>query len=136
MPKSERFRYFEEGTDPLVLLIYSLALRISLIKLSIASLQPGLTPEILRTDSRLFVRCRKGLRLHGAVISDRVRDELCFILERCRMRIIAERLGSHRQITSFRRREGAFLLKTPDLAIPDLDAPRSFTLIGHRHEDC
>ena len=36
MPKSERFRYFEEGTDPLVLLIYSLALRISLIKLSIA----------------------------------------------------------------------------------------------------
>ena len=32
-------------------------------------------------------------------------------------------------MTSFRRHEGAFLLKTPDLVIPDLDAPRSFTLI-------
>ena len=51
------------------------------------------------------------------------------------MRIIAERLGSHRQITSFRRREGAFLLKTPDLAIPDLDAPRSFTLIDMKIVD-
>ena len=89
------------------------------------SFQPGLTLEPLGTDARHFARCRKGLRLHGAV-SDRVRDEPCFILERCRTRIIAERLGSHRQMPSFRRREGAFLLKTPDLVIPDLDGPPLF----------
>ena len=52
-----------------------------------------------------------------------------FSLQRCRIRLIVERPGSHRQMTSFRRREGAFLLKTLVLAIPNLDAPRSFTLI-------
>tara|TARA_B100000524_G_scaffold62689_1_gene28987 strand:+ start:599 stop:949 length:351 start_codon:yes stop_codon:yes gene_type:complete len=82
----------------------------------------------LGTDARHFVRCRKALRLHGAV-SDKVRDELCFILERCGIRTIAERALSHRQMTSFRQREGAFLLKTPDLVVPDLDAPRSFTIV-------
>ena len=35
----------------------------------------------------------------------------------------------HRQTTSFRRREGAFLPETPDLVIHELDGPRSFTLI-------
>ena len=74
------------------------------------------------------MRCRKGLRLHGAV-SDKVRDELCFILERCGIRTIAERPGSHRQMTSFRQREGPFFLKTPDLVLPDLDAPRAFTIV-------
>ena len=59
-----------------------------------------------------------------AVNSDKGRDELCFILERCGIRTIAERLLSHRQITSCRQREGAFLLKTPDLVLPGLDAPR------------
>jgi len=29
---------------------------------------------------------------------------------------------------SFRQREGAFLLKTPDLILPCFDAPRSFTI--------
>ena len=32
-------------------------------------------------------------------------------------------------MTSFRQREDAVLLKQPDLVIPDLDAPRSCTLI-------
>ena len=82
----------------------------------------------LGTDARHFVRCRKGLRLHGAV-SDRVRDELCFILERCRIRTIAERSGSHRQMASFRQLEGSGLLKAPDLVILDLHAPRSFTIV-------
>ena len=83
----------------------------------------------LRADAGHFVCCREGLRLHGAV-SDRVRDELYFsILERCRVRTIAERRGSHRQMRSLRQREGSFLLKTLDLVMPDLDAPRSFTSI-------
>ena len=30
---------------------------------------------------------------------------------------------------SFRQREGAFLLKTPDLVLPCIDAPRSFTIV-------
>ena len=92
------------------------------------SFQPGLTRVPLGTDARHFVRCRKGLRLHGAV-SDKVRDELCFILERCGIRTIAERALSQRQMTSFRQREGAFLLKSPDLVVPDLYAPRSFTIV-------
>ena len=33
-------------------------------------------------------------------------------------------------MTSVRQHEGAFLLlKTPDLVLPDLDAPRSFTIV-------
>ena len=42
---------------------------------------------------------------------------------------IAERPLSHRQMTSFRQREGAFLLKTPDLVLADFDAPRSITIV-------
>ena len=75
-----------------------------------------------------YVHCHKGLRLHGAV-SDKVRDELCFIVERCGIRLIAERPKSHRQMLSFRQREGAFLLKTPDLVLPCFDASRSFTIV-------
>ena len=45
------------------------------------------------------------------------------------MRVIAERPGSHRQMSSFMLREGSFLLKQPDIIIPDLDGPRSFALI-------
>ena len=92
------------------------------------SFQPGLDRVSLGTDARHFVHCRKGHRLHGAV-SDKVRDELCFILERCGIRTIAEHPLSHRQMTSFGQREGALLLKTPDLVLADFDAPRSFTIV-------
>ena len=92
------------------------------------SFQPSLDRVPLGSDGRHFVHCRKGLRLHGAV-SDKARDELCFVLERCGIRTIAERPLSHRQMTSFRQRESAFLLKTPDLVLADFDAPRSFTII-------
>ena len=40
----------------------------------------------LGDDARHFVRCPKGLRLHS-IVSDRVRDELAYILERCNIRI-------------------------------------------------
>ena len=43
--------------------------------------------------------------------------------------MIAERPQSHRQMLSFRQREGASLLKTPDLVIPCFDAPRSYTIV-------
>jgi hypothetical protein len=64
-------------------------------------------------------------------VSVRVRDELAYILERCNIRIIAERPGSHRhwQMSSFMLRGGSFLLKQPDIIVPDLDGPRSFTLV-------
>jgi len=62
-------------------------------------------------------------------VSDKVRDELCFVLKRCGIRVIAERPSSHRQMSSFRQREGACLLKTPDLVLQDFHAPRSFTII-------
>jgi hypothetical protein len=32
-------------------------------------------------------------------------------------------------MTSFGQREGALLLKTPDLVLADFDAPRSFTIV-------
>ena len=57
-----------------------------------------------------------------------MRDELFYVLERCNIRIIAEQLGSHRQISSFMHRKGSFLLKQPDLIVPDLDGPRYFIL--------
>ena len=85
---------------------------------------PALQP--LGEEARHYVRCPKGLRLHNPV-SDRVRDELAHILERCNTRIIAERPGPHRQMSSFMLREGSFFLKQPDIIVPDLDGPRSFT---------
>ena len=82
----------------------------------------------LGEDAQHFVGCPKGLRLHSAV-SDRVKDELAYILERCNIRVIAERPGSHRQMSSFMLHEGSSLLKQLDIIIPDLDGPRWFTLI-------
>jgi len=131
MPKAGRFRYLEQETDPLSARAADLlACPPHLIGKDClsCSFQPGLDRVPLGTDARHYVHCRKGLRLHGAV-SDRVRDELCFILERCGIRSIAERPQSHRQMLSFRQREGAFLLKTPDLVLPCFDAPRSFTIV-------
>ena len=85
----------------------------------------------LGTDARHFVRCRKAAPPPWccAAVSDKVRNELSFILERCGIRTIAERPQSHRQMTSFRQREGAFLLKTSDLVLPCFGAPRSFTIV-------
>ena len=103
-------------------LIYSLALHISLIKTAYRALSNQVLtvyPSELTRVTTHYVDCRKGLRLHGAV-SDKVRDELCFILERCGIRLVAERPGSHRQMLSFRQREGAFLMKTPDLILSPL----------------
>ena len=131
IPKVERFRYFEQGTDPISTRATDLlACPPHLLGKNClsCSFQPGLDRVPLGADGRHFVHCRKGLRLHGAV-SDKVRDELCFILERCGVRVVAERPSSHRQMSSFRQREGAFLLKTPDLVLQDFHAPRSFTLI-------
>jgi len=134
MPKAGRFRYLEQGTDPISARAADLLAcppRISLIKTAYrAPSNQVLTvyPSEVGTDARHFVHCLKGLRLHGA-ISDKVRDELCFILERCGIRTIAERPQSHRQMTSFRQREGAFLLKTSDLVLPCFGAPRSFTIV-------
>jgi len=131
IPKVERFRYFEQGTDPISARAADLlACPPHLLGKNClsCSFQPGLDRVPLGTDGRHFVHCRKGLRLHGAV-SDKVRDELCYILERCGVRVVAERPSSHRQMSSFRQREGACLLKTPDLVLQDFHAPRSFTLI-------
>jgi hypothetical protein len=73
--------------------------------------------------------CRSSSIPSSRAVSDKVRDELCFILERCGIRTIAEHPLSHRQMTSFGQREGALLLKTPDLVLADFDAPRSFTIV-------
>ena len=90
----------EPTRSQLVLLMCSLALHISLIKMSMVIFQPGLTQVPLGTDARYLVRCHKGLHLYGAV-SDKVRDELCFILERCRSGTTAERPSSHSRWHAF-----------------------------------
>ena len=134
MPKSDRFRFLDSGIDPISAIgqqIYSqapLAFSIRTASLAPITLLPSRSPVPIGEDARHFVRCPKGLRLHSTV-SDRVRDELAYILERCNIRVIAERPGSHRQMSSFMLREGSSLLKQPDIIIPDLDGPRSFTLI-------
>ena len=131
MPKSDRFRFLDSGIDPISARAADLlACPPHLLHKNCLSCSyhpsPALQP--LGEDARHFVRCPKGLRLHSTV-SDRVRDELAYILERCNIRVIAERPGSHRQMSSFMLREGSSLLKQPDIIIPDLDGPRSFTLI-------
>ena len=129
MPKAGRFHYLEPATDPISARAADLlACPPHLLDIDCLFFQPGLDRVPLGSDARHYVHCRKGLRLHGAV-SDKVRDELCFILERCGIRLVAERPGSHRQMLSFRQREGAFLLKTPDLILPGFDGTRTFTLV-------
>ena len=117
--------------------ICSLAPHISLIKTAYRAPSNQVSTEFpsepMRVTSCAAVKGSVSMVL--SVNSDKVRDELCFILERCGIRTIAERLLSHRQITSFRQREGAFLLKTPDLVLPDLDAPRSSTIVDIKSVD-
>jgi len=131
MLKSDRFRFLDSGIDPISAratdLLASPPHLLHMNCLS-CSYHTSLDLQPLGEDARHFVRCPKGLGLHSTV-SDRVRDELAYISERCDIRVIAERPGSHRQMSSFMLREGSSLLKQPDIIIPDLDGPRSFTLI-------
>ena len=62
-------------------------------------------------------------------VSDRVRDVLVDLLVAAGLSVIAERPGSHRQMTTFRAAEGLALLKSPDLAHVGFDGPGSFTLV-------
>ena len=101
MPKSERFRYFEQGTDPISARAADLlACPPHLVDKNclLCPFQPGLTLVPLGTDARHFVRCRKAAPPPWccAAVSDKVRNELSFILERCGIRTIAERPSSHR----------------------------------------
>ena len=131
MPKSVRFRFLDSGIDPISARAADLlACPPHLLHKHCLSCSYHTSPALqpLGDDARHFVNCPKGLRLHSTV-SDRVRDELAYILERCNIRVIAERPGSHQQMSSFMLREGSSLLKQPDIIIPDLDGPRSFTLI-------
>ena len=93
MPKAGRFHYLEPGTDPISARAADLlACPPHLLDKDCLFFQPGLDRVPLGTDARHYVHCRKGLvtcglRLRGAV-SDKVRDELCFILERCGIRTV------------------------------------------------
>ena len=130
VPCSPTFRFLEAATDP-----------ISAKAADLLACPPHLlgclcTPCTHRTglptphgaDGRHFVNCPRGLRLHCAV-SDRVRDVLVDLLVAAGLNVIAERPGSHRQMTTFRAAEGLALLKSPDLALVGFDGPGSFTLI-------
>ena len=131
MPKSDRFRFLDSGIDPISARAADLLAsppRLLHKNCLSCSFYTSPTLQPLGEDTRHFVRCPKGLRLHSSV-SERVRDQLAYILERCNIGVIAERPGSHRQMSSFMLREGSSLLKQPDIIIPDLDGPRSFTLI-------
>ena len=131
IPKSTRFRFLESGIDPIsARAVDLLACPPHLLHKHCLSCSYHTSPALqpLGDDARHFVRCPKGLRLHSTV-SDGVRDKLAYISKRCNIRIIAERPGSHRQMSNFMLREGSSLLKQPDIIIPDLDGPRSFTLI-------
>ena len=68
------------------------------------------------------------MRLHCAV-SDRVRDTLVDLLQAAGEKVVAERPGSHRQVTEFMALEGRSLKKNPDLVLCNFDGPRSFTVI-------
>ncbi len=131
IPKSERFRFLDSGIDPISARAADLLespphiLHKNCLSCSYHT-SPAFQP--LGKDAWHFVRCPNGLKLHST-FSDRVRDELAYNLERCNIRVIAERPGSHGQMSSFMLREDSSVLKQPDIIIPDLDGPRSFTLI-------
>ena len=96
MLKSESFRDFEQGTDPISARAADLlACPPPLVLINThclsCSFQPGLTLVPLGTDARHFVRSRKGLRLHGAV-SDRVGDEEGHI-QACPNRFSAQKMS-------------------------------------------
>ena len=112
-------------------LIYSPAPHISLVKIAYRALSNQVLTvyPLGLTRVTMYIAVKDFVFMEPSATADRVRDELCFILERCGIRSIAERPQSHRQMLSFRQREGAFLLKTPDLVLPCFDAPRSFTIV-------
>ena len=106
MPKSDRFRFLDSGIDPIFATAADLlAGPPHLLHTNCLSCSYHTSPDLqpLGEDARHFVRCAQGLRrselrLQHSTISDRVRDELAYILERCNIRVITERPGSHRQM--------------------------------------
>ena len=79
-------------------LIYSLALHISLIKTAYRALSNQVLtvyPSDL-TGVTMYIAVKVFVFMGPSPVSDKVRDELCFILERCGIRLIAERPQSHR----------------------------------------
>ena len=44
-------------------------------------------------------------------------------------KVVAERPGTHKQVTEFMALEGRSLKKIPDLVLCNFDGPRSFTVI-------
>ena len=130
VPSAPKFRFLESTVDP-----------ISARAADLLACPPHLLgghcphcshaesrPVPLGDDARHFVNCRKGLRLHCAV-SDRVRDTLVDLLQAAGEKVVAERPGSHRQVTEFMALEGRSLKKNPDLVLCNFDGPRSFTVI-------
>ena len=130
VPSAPKFRFLESTVDP-----------ISARAADLLACPPHLLgghcphcshaesrPVPLGDDARHFVNCRKGLRLHCAV-SDRVRDTLVDLLQAAGEKVVAERPGTHRQITEFMALEGRSLKKNPDLVLCNFDGPRSFTVI-------
>ena len=67
--------------------------------------------------------------LHITTQKDLIIYVLVDLLVAAGLNVIAERPGSHRQMTTFRAAEGLALLKSPDLALVGFDGPGSFTLI-------
>ena len=58
-----------------------------------------------------------------------MRDALADLCTHARVSVIAERPGSHRQMSDFMAAEGRDLLKQPDIVLADFDGAHSFTLI-------
>ena len=58
-----------------------------------------------------------------------MRDTLVDLLQAAGEKVVAERPGTHRQITEFMALEGRSLKKNPDLVLCNFDGPRSFTVI-------
>ena len=105
--KSTRFRFLESGIDPISARAADLlACPPHLLHKHCISCSYHTSPTLqpLGEDARHFVRCPKGLRLHTTV-SDRVRDELAYILERCNIRIVAHRQRRYGDAARARRRE-------------------------------
>ena len=58
-----------------------------------------------------------------------MRDIIVDLLQAAGEKVVAERPGTHRQVTEFMALEGRSLKKNPDLVLCNFDGPRSFTVI-------
>ena len=116
VPSSSRFRFFEASDAHLARCADLLVLPPHLCRRHCRSCARAGRESLLPDSGRHHVSCPAGWRVHSYV-HDPVRDALADLCAHARVSVIAERPGSHRQMSDFMAAEGRDLLKQPDIVL-------------------